>query len=567
MMILSTLLMLTGGLCLFLYGMNIMSDGLQKSAGDRLRKTLNFMTGNRFMGLLTGFIVTAIIQSSSATSVMVVSFVNAGLLTLTQSIGVIMGANIGTTVTAWIVSLLGFSMRIADLALPAIGIGFILKVIKWKHKSFGDFVMGFGLLFLGLEYLTQGMRGININYDFLSAYNEMGALSIFIGVSAGTIMTVLIHSSSATIAIVLTMAFSGLVSYVMAASMILGANIGTTIDAILASIGAKTEAKRTALSHVLFNIIGTCWAISFLLPLLKFVDVLIPGDPLAVIVTPQGVITGNAAITTHLAAMHTIVKVINTVLFLPFVNQYAKLVSFLIKEKDKKADDTHYHFAYLSTVRTSTPELNILRAEKEIRDLAGIASSMYTRICDALPVLRETEDNEAFVNKLVAELKLKEDYADEMREALFAFLMECTRQQLNLRSELRVSRLLRVIANLEDITDGCYGVCLILERGVRKGRILKDKEIKSLEPYFSLVQEFLNLVQNFLGKTMSTVELGRFRESEEKIIESRKKLRKLGRRRIKEGENIKRKLLYMEIARSIEKISGYCLDISKAAVT
>ena len=175
--VVSLLLSLLGGLCLFLFGMKVMSDGLQKSAGDRLRKTLNFMTGNRFIGMLTGFVVTAIIQSSSATSVMVVSFVNAGLLTLTQSIGVIMGANIGTTVTAWIVSLLGFSMKISDLALPAIGVGFILSIIKWKHKSLGDFLLGFGFLFLGLDYLTQGMRGINVDFNFLSSYTGTGTLN------------------------------------------------------------------------------------------------------------------------------------------------------------------------------------------------------------------------------------------------------------------------------------------------------------------------------------------------------------------------------------------------------
>jgi phosphate:Na+ symporter len=253
----SLILNMIGGLCMFLFGMKIMSDGIQQSAGDRLRKTLNLMTGSRLAGVLTGFAVTAIIQSSSATTVMVVSFVNAGLLTLTQSIGVIMGANVGTTITAWMVSLLGFSLKISNMALPAIGIGFILSVIKWKHKSLGYFFIGFGLLFMGLYFLTQEMSRINelINFEVLARYTEMGFLSVLIGTGVGLVMTMLLHSSSGTTAIVLTMAYNGILSYPMAAGMVLGANIGTTIDALLASIAAKTDAKRAAVVHLLFNMI------------------------------------------------------------------------------------------------------------------------------------------------------------------------------------------------------------------------------------------------------------------------------------------------------------------------
>ena len=210
MTIISMLLRMTGGLCLFLFGMKVMSDGIQQSAGDRMKKALNFMAGNRFVGVLSGFIITAIIQSSSATTVMVVAFVNAGLLTLTQSIGVIMGANIGTTVTAWIVSLLGFSINISSLALPAVGVGFILSVTKWKYKNLGELIMGFGFLFLGLDFLTQTMSVVSDYYDFnaIAVVSNLGFVSILIGAGAGMVMTLLIHSSSASTAIILIMAYT-----------------------------------------------------------------------------------------------------------------------------------------------------------------------------------------------------------------------------------------------------------------------------------------------------------------------------------------------------------------------
>ena len=551
---------------MFLFGMKVMSDGIQQSAGDRLRKTINFMTGNRFAGLLTGAAVTAIIQSSSATTVMVVSFVNAGLLTLTQSVGVIFGANIGTTVTAWIVSLLGFSLKISNMALPAVGIGFVFSVIKWKHKSLGNFLMGFGLLFLGLHYLTQEMSGINtiINFDALSQYTEMGVLSILVGAGAGLLMTVLIHSSSATIAIVLTMAYSGVVSYLMAAAMILGANIGTTIDAVLASIGSRTAAKRTALVHVLFNVIGTCWGLPLLIPLLKLIDFITPGAHMLDIASTWrlGEPLGHIA-TTHLAMLHTTFKIMNTALFLPFTNQYAKIVTFLIPEKKTEGELGHYSFAYLSGARASTPELNIMRAEKEIRDMAGVTSSMYASFSAVLLDLCEIDDKESVVVKLCEDLKKKEEYADEMRDVLTGFLIECTSKKLNTRSERRVSQLLRVIGYIEEMSDACYIISLVMERGVRKDRLFKKDEMEKLVPYVNLVGEFLGLVQEQLGESSILLTI-KSKKLEADINKSRKKLQRIGRKRIEAGKNVKTELFFIDMVRRIEKLGDYCYDISSA---
>ena len=540
---------------MFLFGMKVMSSGIQQSAGDKLKKALNFMTGNRFAGVITGFVITGIIQSSSAVTVMVVSFVNAGLLTLTQSIGVIMGANIGTTVTAWIVSLIGFSLKISEMALPAIGIGFIFSVIKWKYRSLGELILGFGILFMGLYYLTQEMSGINkiIDFNAMSAFRGMGFAAVLIGAGAGLLMTMLIHSSSASTAIVLSMAYSNIITYEMAAGMVLGANIGTTIDAALAAIGAKTSARQAALVHVLFNVIGTCWALPLIKPLLMLVNFITPGDPV------------GFGITTHLAMLHTVFNMINTIIFLPFVNPYARLVSFIIKDKKNGATPSgHYSLEYKSTALRDTPELNIIRAEKEIRDMAGLASEMYGKFSAALNSMRENPLTEDAVNALIRDLKEKENYADEMREAITAFLMECTQEQLNRRSKQRVSLLLRIIADLEDMTDDCYSVSLILERSVRKNQVFKNKEITALIPYVGLVAEFLDFLKDHLEGIHSAEQSVWAVEMENRIDESRNKLRKLGRKRIEAGKDVKTELLFIDLVRRIERLGDYCYSIAAA---
>jgi phosphate:Na+ symporter len=556
MALISLLLRLAGGLCMFLFGMKMMGDGIQQSAGDRLRKTLNYMTGSRFTGILTGFVVTGIVQSSSAVTVMVVSFVNAGLLTLTQSIGVIMGANIGTTVTAWIVSLIGFSLNISSLAIPSIGIGFVMSVVKWKHKSFGDVIMGLGFLFLGLYFLTNEMSSLSavVSFDAIGAFSGRGFTAIMIGAGAGFVMTLLFHSSSATTAMVLTMVYNNIITYEMAAGMVLGANIGTTIDAVLASIGAKTAAKRAAVVHVLFNVIGTLWALPLLRPLLLLVDFITPGD------------TVGIAATAHLAMLHTVFNTINTILFLPFVNQFAKLVTLIVRESKPEEESKHYVFAAFSGVITETTELKIMRVEKEIRDMADIAASMYARFSDALRGLRENSGNDnernSAIAKLCEEMQKKEMYADEMREILTGVLIECTRVQINIRTEQRITHLLRIINGIEEMSDECYSVSRLLEKSVRKNRIFKKEEMDELIPYVYLVEKFLSLLQMQLS-SKSTAELAvQTMELEEKINSTRKRLRKLSRKRIEAGMDVQTELIFIDLVRRIERLGDYCVGIT-----
>ncbi|MDR1931019.1 MAG: Na/Pi cotransporter family protein [Treponema sp.] len=550
--ILSVFFGILGSLALFLYGMKVMSEGIQQAAGRRMQRTLSFMTGNRFSAVLTGLGVTAVIQSSSVTTVMVVSFVNAGLLTLTQAIGVIMGANIGTTVTAWVVSLAGFSLKIGAVALPLVGIGFVMSVIRWKRRDLGNAVLGFGLLFMGLDLLTKSMPALSAeSLAFLGSFSG-SPLSIAAGAAAGTLITLITHSSSASTAIVLTMAHQNMVSYELAASMILGANIGTTIDAALASLGAKPAARQAALVHVLFNVIGTVWALIFFHPLLNLVSVLTPGE------------SAGAGITNQLAMFHTIFNTMNTLLFFPLVKPFAALVGFLIKDKAGGTGEKHYRIAYSSGAIQNSPEFNILRAEKEIRGMAGIVSSMYAGIGELLLTLKENPEKEKAVDALAAELKEKEAYADEMREELTHFLIECTRQQLNYRSERKVSRLLRIVADLENMTDDCYGVGLLLCRSVKKDQIFKGKEMAALAPYTDLVGDFLNFVRNHLGEPLRSEDAELAALTEERIDRARDKLRKYGRKRIEAGEDVKTELLFIDLVRRLEQLGDYCYSISAA---
>ena len=585
MAIVSIILNMVGGLCIFLFGMKIMSDGLQKSAGERMRKALNFMTGNRVAGVFTGFMVTAIVQSSSAVSVMVVSFVSAGLLSLTQSIGVLFGANIGTTLTAWIVSLIGFKISIDALAVPAIGIGFILRAINWNHKSIGEFLLGFGLLFLGLYYLSEGIGNIEFNAHAIEVFKNLGFAAVLIAFGTSFVMTLIINSSTAAVAMIIVMAGGNIITYEMAAGMILGANVGTTTDGILASIGGTANAKRAALSHVLFNVFLACWAIPLLMPVLKLVDIIVPGDPMAATVyDADGKIITNLAIGFHLAMLHTTFKVLNTILFLPFVNQYARLLNFLIRDKKVEEEaDEHYKFEYISSAVAESPEMNIIRSEKEISDMAGIVSFMYSRFCTALRGLHgeDGKGGEAAA-AICGELQEKEQFVDEMREALTGFLIECNRGARNIETsahrsplasfraklptptEVRVARLLRIIGNLEEMSDECYSISRLLEKSVRKDCVLKEKQINELIPYVALVEEFLGLMKAQLGQKPTSEQKAQAAEIARNIDKSRKQLNKLGRKRIKAGEDVKTELYFIDLVRRIEKLGDYCFDIAEA---
>ncbi|MDR2182389.1 MAG: Na/Pi cotransporter family protein [Treponema sp.] len=548
-----------GGLCLFLYGMKILSDGIQQAVGERLQNVLNFMTGNRFIAVFTGFAITALVQSSSATTVMLVSFVNAGLLTLTQAAGVIMGANIGTTTTAWIVAQIGYQFDISSLALPAVGIGFMMRLPKWKHRDWGEVLLGFGFLFIGLEFINSALPRLDpASIEFIGRFSGRGMESVLIALVIGTVITLLMHSSAATITLVMALAYREVIDFDTSAALILGANIGTTIDAIMAAFGAKTTAKQTALVHVLFNVAGSVIAVIFLHPLIVLVDILTPGS------------MDGVGITTHLAMFHTVFNSMCTLLFLPFVRSLAALVAFLIKPKAGEEEQRHYKLDYQTGTIYSTPELNIVRAEKEIRDMAGLVSAMYAQVSEGLGSFSGADieaaeaEKTAQLDSLVVSMKAKEDYADEMREELTRFLIECTRQQLSPRSEYNISQLLRIIADLEDMADDCCGIALTLERSVKKKQLFKKKEMEALTPFVGQVEEFLGYVRQHLGHPLNRDQIEFAESLESEIDRARNKLRKLGRKRIEAGADVKTELLFIDLVRRIERLGDFCYDISEA---
>ena len=536
---------LVGALGLFLFGMKILSEAIQRAAGERLKKALNAMTGNTFRSLLTGMGVTALIQSSSATTVMVVSFVNAGLLSVVQAAGVIFGANIGTTVTAWIVSLIGFKFSIAALALPMIGAGFIMMMSgkrRSRTRDWGEAAVGFGLLFLGLEYLSHAIPKPSAEVmHFLADLSGMGALSVLIAAGAGIGLTVLTHSSSASTAVIITLAVEGVIGFEMAAGLVLGANIGTTIDAYLASIGARTAAKRAAWVHILFNVLGSAWAIVLFKPFIHLVNA----------------VAGGSTVAQHIALMHTTFNVVNAVVFSPFVVPFTKLVERIVKARPGE-ESMIGKLEYVAAPMMDTPELNIMRAQKEIADMAGLCGRMFGRFRELLDERPEDLADE------LEEFRDMENYADQMREELSRFLMDCAGHELGASSQVNIGVMMRMVSDLEDITDDCYSLVMLLDKAESRKLKLDPAEVERLGPYTLLVSDFLRFVQDNINGGISGEQLESAQRFEDRIDEFRSALRKKSRKRIQAGADVKTELLYMDVVRHIEKIGDGAFDVARA---
>ncbi|MFW5712499.1 MAG: Na/Pi cotransporter family protein [Spirochaetia bacterium] len=541
-----------GSLGLFLYGMRTMSDGIQKAAGDKLQAILKFMTGNRFAGVATGFGMTAIVQSSSATTVMVVSFVNAGLLSLGQAIGVIMGANIGTTVTGWIVAIFGFKFNISAIALPAIGVG--LPLIFWKRlkkSEWGETLVGFGLLFLGLSFLKASVPEIDAHpesLEFVTNLTGFGIFSRFLFIIIGTGLTVVLQSSSASMAITLTMAFSGWIDFPNAAAMVLGENIGTTITAMIASIGTDVHARRAATAHMMFNIIGIIWLQFLFFPIIALVDSLVPGS-----------MESQAGITSHLAMFHTTFNVINTLIFINFVNWLERIVKFMVPlPPAEKAQPHEYKLDYISYSMQDTPELNLLTAKSEIKKMGEITQQMFSSF---VYVFKHPEQK---LKSEVEELASKEELTDRMQEELSGFLAHLSMENLKTKSAENVNHLMRIVHELESIGDSCFNLLILSKRRYDKELIISRDALDDLRPYLETVQEYLGFIIKHINQHLSSEEMQQAIALEEEVDRYRNTLQKAARKRIKAGSDVKAELLYMDMVRHIEKIGDHLLNIAQA---
>ena len=549
-------LRLIGSLALFLYGMKIMSEGLQKFAGDSLRRILTAMTTNRVTGVLTGVLITALIQSSSATTVMVVSFVNAGLLTLTQSIGVIMGANIGTTVTAWLISALGFKVDIAAFALPLLAFALPLFFSgKSSRKSIGEFVFGFAFLFMGLQSLKANAPDLGANPEmlaFVQNYTDMGFFSIILFLFIGAILTMIVQASAATMAITLIMCANGWIDYHLGVALVLGENIGTTITANLAALTGNTQARRAALAHLVFNVFGVMWVLVLFYPFTNAVSwfvthVMKVSDP-------------AVAVSFKLAAFHTAFNISNTFIMIWFVSLIEKTVCTLIKPK---VEDEEYRLRYITGGMLSTAELSILQAHKEISLFAERTARMFNMVKELF-----YEKNEETFLKTYSRIEKYENISDRMEIEIANYLTEVSEGRLSSESKEEIRIMLRAVSEIESIADSCNNLARTIKRRNEFKSEFTEEQNKHLDHMFELVSGALNRMNLILHKPeLVHDDINPSYNIENEINNYRNQLKS------RNIEDINNKLYqyqdgvyYMDMVSESEKLGDYVLNVVQAVI-
>ena len=550
-------LRLIGSLGLFLYGMKIMSEGLQKFAGDSLRRILTAMTTNRVTGVLTGVLITALIQSSSATTVMVVSFVNAGLLTLTQSIGVIMGANIGTTVTAWLISALGFKVDIAAFSLPLLAFGIpLLFSGKSSRKSVGEFIFGFSFLFMGLQALKANAPDLGANPEmlaFVQNYADMGFFSIILFLFIGAILTMIVQASAATMAITLIMCANGWIDYQLGVALVLGENIGTTITANLAALTGNTQARRAALAHLAFNIFGVIWVLILFYPFTNAVswfvtNVMRISDP-------------SVAVSFKLAAFHTAFNISNTFVMIWFVGLIEKTVCFLIK--GKKDEDEEYRLRYITGGMLSTAELSILQERKEIT----LFAERTGRMLDMVKALFYEKNEDAFL-KTYSRVEKYESISDRMEIEIANYLTCVAEGRLSSEGKEEIRIMLRAVSEIESIADSCNNMARSIKRRNEFKSIFTDEQNHNVDQMLALTEKALHRMIEILKKSeLVRDDVNPSYNIENEINNYRNQLK------IHNVEDINNKkyqyqdgVYYMDIIGEAEKLGDYVLNVVQAVI-
>lgn len=553
------ILTLLGSLGLFLYGMTLMSEALQKVAGDKLRSILAAMTSNSVSRILTGLIITAIIQSSSATTVMVVSFVNAGLLSLVQSIGVIMGANIGTTVTAWLISLLGFKADISILAIPIIGFGFAFMMCKAKKKkSMGELLIGFALLFLGLSFLKNSVPDLQSTPEvlsFLQQLNNYGFLSVLLFVIIGTLLTIVLQSSSATMALTLVMCNNGWISFELGAAMVLGENIGTTITANIAAAVANVSARRAAMAHSVFNLFGVAWVLILFHPFLKLVSIIITSlgvdDPL---------VTGasSTSILYSISMTHTLFNICNALILVWFTNQIAQLVTKIIKGKN---DEEVFRLKHISGGLLNTSELSMQQAKAEIVHFAQLCKRQYAYAKEAL----NTKDPAKF-DELYKKLEHYEQITDRIEFEIAKYLNDISDGELSEESGRRLQAMYKIISELESVGDSGFNIARILQRRNIHNKTFDEKMINKLNYMTELLDSGFDAMISNLTLGYSKIDnIANAQDVEHDINEYRNNLRE---EHLLNLENNAYSYLtgvyYMDLIAEYEHVGDFLINISEA---
>ena len=567
-----------GGLAMFLYGMALMSEGLQKSAGDRLRAFMAKMTSNAVKRVFTGTLVTCLVQSSSATTIMVVSFVNAGLLTLANAIGVIMGANIGTTLTAWITSL-GFSVNIALFAVPMMAFGYLMHSSKKPGlKNVGQFLMGFAVMYVGLTFMKDCSNAIIGNYQsgmftFFGSINDFGFGSIILFLIAGAVLTIVLQASSATMAITMLLAASGLIDFKLAVAMVLGENIGTTITANIAAAVANTSAKRAARAHTIFNVVGVIWVLAVFGPIVKLICVIMESlnffNPMEASTQLAAIATGNLeadaemvemyknSLLYGIAMLHTLFNVTNTLVLIWFTPLIEKAVVWLVKEP--KGETEVFRLKYISGGPLSTAELSIAEAEQEIIHFAEICRNGFGYIRAAL-----NEDNSENFEKLNDKLIKYEEITDRIEFEIASYLNEVSKGHLSDESKARIKSLYKIIGEMESLGDSGESIGRILKRRNAHGKIFEKTILDRLNRMCDLVQKGYDVMIDNL-KNKEHADMSAASNCEYNINECRNHLREEHIVNIEsDSYNYLTGVYYMDILSELEKIGDFLINITQA---
>ncbi|MEE1098161.1 MAG: Na/Pi cotransporter family protein [Bacteroidales bacterium] len=545
-----------GALGLFLFGMKLMSDSLQKLAGDKMRGVLSKMTSNRFSGVLTGAGITTLIQSSSATTVMVVSFVNAGLLKLSGAIAVIMGANIGTTVTAWIISLLGFEFNINMLVYPAIAIAAPFLFIE-KRKSVGEFLIGFALLFMGLEALKGGVPDFTLPQysgvlEFIASLSGYGYLSILLFVLIGTILTVVVQSSSAMMAITLVMCAKGLIGFEVAAALVLGENIGTTITANMAAMMANATAKRAARAHLMFNVIGVVWMLVLFYPFLYLISWIVEPNG------GNGIHLAALSIPVALSLFHSIFNIINTSVLVWFIPSIERIVSKIVPINEEE----DFRLKFIPTGFMAASELNIEPAKKEIESFSKRVLRMYNFI----PELFEEKDEKKF-EQLMSRTRKYEEITDRMELEIANYLTRVSENELSISASHEVSAMLRIVDNLESIGDSVFQLSIAIDSKNKQNISFTDEMNSKLGKMFSLVREAVVEMNANLLENYNNVNITKAKELESKINTYRDELRAEHTEAVKNNEySYQTGICYSNLYAQCEKLADFAINVTEAIV-
>ena len=559
---------------MFLYGMNLMSSGLQKAAGDRLRNFLSAMTSNPFKGVLTGLGITSVIQSSSATTVMVVSFVNAGLLTLAQAISVIMGANIGTTVTAWLVSWLGFKADISIFAVPLMALGFVLSISKKsQRRNIAELIVGFSLLFLGLSLMKNSVPDLSETPEvlsFIQGWQGHGFGSVLLFLALGTVLTLVLQSSSATMALTIMMLNFGWIRFDMACAMVLGENIGTTITANIAAAVGNTSAKRAALAHTVFNVFGVIWALilfPYFLKLVGFITAGIfglpnpSGETFAVVAGAEGAQSDTQTAALYgLSMLHTLFNTINTLILIWFIPLIEKIVCMVIKDSKNKEDDA-YRLRYINAGPLATPELAIEQAFKEIGHFARISRNGLGYIKDAV---NETDPDK--FEEYRAKLVKYEEISDRIEYEIATFLNDVSAGEISESTSIKIKAMYKIIGELESLGDSGESISRILSRRNIHKKTFDAETGRRLNSLINLVDSaYEAMITNLtLADEARLEEISNAYDAEDRINNMRNNLRDEEIESIENGrKNYQTSVYYLDIVNELEKMGDFMINVSQ----